>query len=112
MSPSYQAIRVAAAVPIPVGHRVEVRWFSYEQSTFFSSTPEVRELAIPLIVDLDTGIEYTSGEHHNAHNSATPGRIVEVPLEVLPALKLRVKLQGVVRRCVVTVWAVDRTLTP
>ena len=96
-----QTVRVTAALAIPLGHRVEVRWYGYEQSNFFSTTPELRELAAPWIVDLDTGVEYSHGEHHEASGAVTSGRVKEVPLELLPTLKLRSQLRGSVRRCLV-----------
>ncbi len=96
-----QTVRVAAALAIPLGHRVEVRWYSYEQSNFFSSTPELRELEAPWVVDLETGVEYSHGEHHEESNTVTSGRVKEVPLELRPTLKLRSQLRGTVRRCVV-----------
>lgn len=53
-------IVVLYAAPIPVGHRVTVCWFA--KSGFFGKKKRDHE---PVIVDLDTGIEYVSDFTHD-----------------------------------------------
>ena len=72
-------------VPVPVGHRVEVTWYGDGE---------------PRIVDVETGVEYDSGELYSNTPSSIPQRLVD--LEPKRDLQARAALRGIVRRCVVT----------
>ena len=55
---------VMYAVPIPVGHRVVIRWYRSETKGLFGKKAKERAYQ-PVITDLDTGIEYTSDFTHD-----------------------------------------------
>ena len=88
---------VLYAVPIPVGHRVEVRWYAQVSSRLFGGTAETPREHEPQIVDLDTGIEYASDHAYAGGEGKRP----DTPLELAPTITAapgRV-LRGVVRAC-------------
>ncbi len=88
---------VLYAVALPVGHRVEVRWYSQVASRLFGGTSETAREHEPVIVDLDTGVEYASDHAYAGGGAKAP----DTPLalaETIPTAPTRV-LRGVVRRC-------------
>ncbi|MBM4370595.1 MAG: hypothetical protein FJ098_03030 [Deltaproteobacteria bacterium] len=62
MEATIRTFAVAHIAPIPVGHRIEVRFFAVERGVF-KKTRHV-SLDQPSITDLDTGIVYGSTWHH------------------------------------------------
>lgn len=58
-------IVVVYAVPIPVGHRVTVRWYRHESSGFLGGKKTKQREYEPVIVDHDTGIEWVSDFAHD-----------------------------------------------
>lgn len=53
-------IDVVASVPVPVGHRITVRWYRLKSRGLFGGESEESRPAQPEVEDLDTGIVYTS----------------------------------------------------
>ena len=81
-------------VPIALGHRVEVSWLGGEE---------------PRIVDLETGVEYDSGDLYANTPSSIPQRLTDP--EPKRDLRAQSVLRGTVRRCVVTrIGNVQQTL--
>ena len=75
-----KTITVPYIAPIPVGHRIELRFFNEEKGVF----KKHKELnaSLPLIRDLDFGIEYGHIDHykHLVGFSAVPLPPHEYPL--------------------------------
>jgi len=90
-------IVVLYALPIPVGHRVEVRWYTQMSSKLFGGRSETLREYEPVIVDLDTGIEFASDHAYTGGGVKRPDQPVEMSAVVTgePASTLR----GTVRAC-------------
>lgn len=85
------------AAPIPIGHRVELQFF--ERDTGFFSVEYSEQLDMPLIRDLDTGIEYapewlfkTGARDHLGVSSSQA-------LEMSPSVRPTRALSGTVVAC-------------
>lgn len=52
-------IEILGPIPIPVGHRVSVRWFHRKNKGLFGGVTEESHPTQPLIEDLDTGIVHS-----------------------------------------------------
>jgi len=116
MSASTRTFTVVHVAPVPVGHRVEIRFFEAGRG-LFSKAPKVARDA-PLITDLDTGVVYGSHWHYvksagiasSAFDPDTP------PADVRPDLVTAEVVTGRVVSCrLVTVmggttWRVQTTL--
>jgi hypothetical protein len=95
---SAHLIHVAAVVPVPVGHRVEVRIYAVEEG-LFSTAWKVKDHD-PHIVDLTTGIVYAPGWLFEAIALLTIGEVrPSLPLEVRSDLREHSRITGVVRAC-------------
>lgn len=88
---------VVYAVALPVGHRVEVRWYSQVSGRLFGGTTETPREHEPVIVDLDTGVEYASDHTYTGGGAKYFG----TPLELSPTITAEPTrvLRGVVRAC-------------
>lgn len=90
------------AAPIPLGHRVEVRWYALSKSGLFGSSRQER-VHEPVLTDLDTGVEYLSDFVLQGPGVKRPNQ----PLALDPARKIGEEarvLRGRVTSCrVVTV---------
>ena len=51
---------VVYAVPIPVGHRVTVRWYRHDATGLFGGKKTKQRDFEPVIIDHDTGVEWIS----------------------------------------------------
>lgn len=92
-----QEIVVLYAVPIPVGHRVEIRWHTQVSGKLFGGSKETAREFEPVIVDLESGIEYASDHAYTSGGIKRP----DEPLEMSPVVTgepSRV-LRGTVRTC-------------
>lgn len=92
-----QNLVVLYAVPIPVGHRVEIRWYTHVSTKLFGGTNETERDAEPVIVDLDTGIEFASDHAYPSGGLKRPNEPVDVS-SVITGEPSRV-LRGKVRAC-------------
>src|SRR5262245_29851142 len=92
-----QNVLVLYAVPIPVGHRVEVRWYTQVSSKLFGGKQETAREFEPVIVDLDSGIEYASDHAYTSGGMKRPDEPVELS-SVVTAEPSSV-LRGTVRAC-------------
>lgn len=99
-----ETLTLLFAAPIPVGHRVEVRWYAVTTAGLFSRSHQERAHE-PVVTDLDTGVEYLSDfvlqgpgiKHANQPVALDPARRIGEEVRVL---------RGRVRGCrVVTVRA-------
>ncbi len=83
--------------PIPVGHRVEVRWFRKTTRGLLGASHDERP-SEPVILDLDSGIEW--GTDH-AYPSQERVKRPHQPLALAdtPAGEVTRLLRGVVRSC-------------
>jgi hypothetical protein len=62
-------IVVLYAAPIPVGHRVELRWYEQVSTGLLGGKNETAREHEPVLVDLDTGIEYASDHAYGQTDS-------------------------------------------
>ncbi len=63
---SSRRVTLIGAIPIPVGHEVEVTWYEVEErkvALFGSDTTETKSISAPIVVDQSTGIRYSMYEH-------------------------------------------------
>jgi hypothetical protein len=90
-------IVVVYAAPVPVGHRVEVRWLRTTTRGLFGESHEERP-AEPAILDFDTGIEWASD---HAYQSQDLAKHPDQPLRLADTTTGEVThlLRGVVRSC-------------
>ena len=65
-----QTVTVPYIAPIPVGHRIELRFFTAEKGVF-KKHKELQSY-LPLLRDLDTGIEYGHIDHYKHLIGFTP----------------------------------------
>jgi hypothetical protein len=79
-------VHMMGVVPIPVGHRVEVRVVCRDVAVFGTKL-EPQPLA-PLVVDLDTGIVYGESWHFQEISMYQPG-IPRLELPMVPRHDLR-----------------------
>ncbi|MCB9562209.1 MAG: hypothetical protein H6708_17530 [Kofleriaceae bacterium] len=92
-----RTILVLYAVPIPVGHRVEVRWYTQVSGKLFGGSKETAREHEPVVVDLDTGIEFASDHAYSGPGLKRPDEPVEMSEGItgVPSTVLR----GTVRAC-------------
>lgn len=98
-----ETIEILFAAPIPVGHRVEVRWFEAPIGGFFGTKAEVRPHE-PKLVDLDTGVTYAPGWMYAASEGVRPLKAQALLPEMRSGLREARVLVGVVKACRVTTW--------
>lgn len=75
---STRRVTLIGAIPIPVGHEVEVTWYEAEVlkvALFGSDTRETRSIEAPVVVDQTTGIRYAMLEHFAHAGSYGEGKI-------------------------------------
>ena len=58
-------INILGTVPVPVGHRVTVRWFRKTSKGLFGGKNEEQHQTQPLIEDLTTGIVHAFDWHYD-----------------------------------------------
>ncbi|KAB2886337.1 MAG: hypothetical protein F9K40_22125 [Kofleriaceae bacterium] len=90
-------VLVLYAAPIPVGHRVELRWYTQVSSGLFGGSKETARELEPVIVDLDTGIEFASDHAYTGGGVKRP----DEPVEISPVVTGEPSsvLRGTVRAC-------------
>lgn len=85
------------AAPIPIGHRVELQFF--ERDTGFFSVEYSEQLDMPLIRDLDTGIEYAPEWLFKTEARDNLGLTSPRALEMSPSVRPTRSLTGTVVAC-------------
>jgi len=75
-------IEVLGAIPIPVGHRVSVRWYHKKNKGLFGGEHDESHPTEPIIDDLDTGIVYAFDWLYDATAGAVPAGWI--PSHALP----------------------------
>jgi len=90
-------ILVLYAVPIPVGHRVEIRWYTQVSDSLFGKPKKTERDFEPVIVDLETGIEFASDHAYTGGGVKRSNEPVDISSVVTgePGHVLR----GTVRSC-------------
>jgi hypothetical protein len=89
------------SAPIPVGHRVECRWFTHTvKGWLVDATVDVDDE--PVIKDLDTGIEYSGPDALPIIGRSVGGRLVFGEQE--DGVQFTRSLVGTVRRCRVVTY--------
>lgn len=83
--------------PIPVGHRVEIRWFRKTTRGLLGASHDERP-SKPVILDLDSGIEWGT-DHANPSQDRVKRRHQPLALADTPAGEVTRLLRGVVRSC-------------
>lgn len=91
-------VLVQYAAPIPVGHRVEVRWYARVSAGLFGGRDEETAEHQPIVVDLDTGIEYASD---HAYEQDGGGKRFSEPIRLAgePSGEIVEKVTGTVKAC-------------
>lgn len=90
-------VLVLYAAPIPVGHRVELRWYTQVSSGLFGGNKETAREFEPVVIDLETGIEYASDHAYTGGGVKRP----DEPVELSPVVTAEPSavLRGTVRAC-------------
>jgi hypothetical protein len=74
---------VVYAVPIPVGHRITMRWYRHDSTGLFGGKKTKQRDYEPVIIDHDTGIEWMSDFAHDGGDGMkrpdTPIGMADVP---------------------------------
>ena len=98
-------LTVVYVAPIPVGHRVRIRFYDEVQRGLGGGPPRKDERPHqPEITDLDTGVVYTSDWVGGAGRRKRPDDLYEIGVDPLPDRVLSKELEGTVTACrVVTV---------
>jgi hypothetical protein len=101
-----ESVTCIYCAPIPVGHRVEVRWYATMRGGVFGVRTEEQPHQ-PLVKDLDTGIEYMGEWLFKHGGSKRAKRALEIDEHIKKELQVVRTLVGTVSRCrVVTVaWS-------
>ena len=100
-----EEITVVLVAPVPVGHRVQVRWYE-EVLRGLVPGQERRDgrPSEPVIEDLDTGITYQSEWPVGASRRRSPDEPYELGAMILPDHQLVRTLEGICSACrVVTI---------
>ena len=100
---------VMQAVPIPVGHRVEVVWHEEVRPGLAGQTRVDWRPHQPVIRDLDTGVEYATDWGFGHGGRSGPDLPGEVEEELLADFRVRERRTGIVRRCRVVTVHTQRT---
>ncbi len=89
------------AAPIPVGHRVELRWYEHEVVGLLSGRRFERDAYRPLVKDLDTGISYGDFDlfHHGSVLSLSQDQPTSLTDEPHPKHRLADSVVGRVVSC-------------
>jgi hypothetical protein len=99
-----EEISVIYAAPIPVGHRVEIRWYSRSKAGLFGASKTQSREFEPVIKDLNSGIEYLSDFVVERGSAKYPKVPLKVASELLEDLEVSRTLVGKVTACrVVTI---------
>jgi hypothetical protein len=98
-----ETLEILYAAPVPVGHRVELRWYEAPIGGFFGNKLEVRPHE-PRLVDLDTGVTYAPGWMYAETEGVRPLKAQALLAEMRPGLREGRVLVGVVRACRVTTF--------
>jgi len=106
---------LVGALPIPVGHRVEVTYFGVtrdKRGLFGSSEPETEPVEPPRITDLETGVVYAHGNFAKVPQTfIRMDRSNVIDLGVREEMSEAESFVGVVRTCQVTVLSNEQTET-
>jgi hypothetical protein len=92
-------IIVVYAAPIPVGHRVDIRWYTRTSTGLLGGKSEKMREHEPVITDLDTGIEYTSDHAHEVDGLTVKSPDQPVAIAPQPTGQPFRRLLGHVRAC-------------
>lgn len=98
-----QTIELLYPAVIPVGHRVEIRWYEAPVGGFWGSKPVVVDHE-PLVRDLDTGVVYAPGWLFAESTGVRPNRAQEVRREPRTDAREVRALTGTVKSCRVLAW--------
>jgi hypothetical protein len=95
------ALALNHAVPVPVGHRVEITEFTAPEGRSRGSA-DTQAHAHPAVLDLDTGIRYLNHVHVSAgNNGGNAFRPNAYPFEPRPDLSVARIWRGRVAACTV-----------
>lgn len=94
-----ERIDLAYAAPIPVGHRVRIRWLTLPAEPGVFGRSEKSEPHQPWVQDLVTGIELAPDYLFSGGGSKRLGEVVSVAEQFQPDLQADRELVGVVRAC-------------
>lgn len=84
--------------PIPIGHQVEVVWYEVIETGLLGKKARSWPHE-PLIIDVNTGIEYASERWLASTGVKHHGRPVEIGDELAAGVRVLQRLKGVVRKC-------------
>jgi hypothetical protein len=99
-------VHLAMPVPIPVGHRVEVRVFVRETTVLFSSSKEPQPDQ-PVVTDLDTGVVFGPAWAFGGGGAYYKGKpLADLTLAPPPSLQEHSRVVGRVTACRVA-WVTE-----
>lgn len=110
--PSSRTVTLIHAVPIPVGHKVEVTYYvavSESLSIFGATKTSKKQLGSPRVRDLDTGIVYGHWLHHSDGGAIFNGKINVPSLDLRSDAKVSERFKGTVKACQVTAVSFGKT---
>lgn len=91
---------VVYAVPIPVGHRVTVRWYRSATTGFFGGKKTTQRDYQPTIFDHDTGIEFVSDfAHDGGDGMKRPDTPIAMSATVNQGFEIDREIEGRVTTC-------------
>ncbi|KXS10587.1 hypothetical protein M427DRAFT_61950 [Gonapodya prolifera JEL478] len=85
--------------PIPIGHRVSVTVYSRPKNGLFGTKGRVTVDKEPVVVDLDTGVEYAPAWLYGYNGMTSASGMHGVGPNQLVGVKTEKVEQGVVRQC-------------
>ena len=94
-----ERVDVAYALPIPVGHRVRIRWLVLPASRGVFGRSEKREPHQPWVQDLETGVEFAPDYLFTGGGTKRLGEVHSIAETFDPDLQTERELVGVVRAC-------------
>lgn len=110
-APGYRAavaevLRIRFACPVPVGHRVRVRWFYATRGAIGPLSPRPHE---PIVDDLETDVRYAPGWTLHPNADPTVRELSQLADDPADTLRLERTLTGKVVACTVVAMFANTT---
>jgi len=100
-------VSLFGTVPIPVGHRVEVQWFSQKKTRLLGGRTD-KPIEMPLVTDQTTGIRYAPDTLYSDRFATDPYAINVKEHTLRTDLTVSRRVTGIVLFCSIAVLAGDQ----